>query len=78
MSATNLSNSKVKLQHGKISKELPKTEKQWTVYTTLEGKQYVITSTLDRRDYFLYTKSPDGYQKIAKAPDPTGFDNMME
>ena len=59
---------------------IPKTEKIWTTYNFSETEKYYVTSKANNRDtYFLYKKTGDKAEKIAKHKSPNYlYDKYIE
>ncbi len=70
-------NTKSKSKTEKTLKTLPKSEIRFLKSTSWDGQVFVTTSSPDRTTYFLYQKTEDGFQKIAKSKSPLELDEIV-
>lgn len=59
-------------------KKIPSTEKLKVTCRTGK-KEYVVTKKVDSNTFYLYEKTPGGYEKLSPrgASDPTVFDEII-
>ena len=78
MSTRDTKNSAQKLKEEKILVKLPAKEISWVKSTSQTGKIFYTTSNPERTQYYLYEKVENGFLRIAKAPSPMNFNQVVD